>query len=93
MKGMKPTSRTKPQPTKTSITACALSSCMWFAALACEVLVLLDTLPFDGEADRDKRLQSCGGCRTTTYKCYASTSNSRLNTTVKLSLAGASVVV
>jgi len=74
MKGVKPTSRSKPQPTRCTVTACALSSCMWFGALACEVLVLLDTLPFDGEADRDKGLQSCGGYRTTTYKCYAATS-------------------
>lgn len=86
-----PPSPTKPQPPLWYIVAYSLSSLMWFAAMACEVLVLINTLPFDGDEDRGKGLQDCG--RYNSYKCYHATTNAKLNTLVKMSLGGVSLIV
>ncbi len=59
---------------------------MWFAALACAVLLLIDTLPFSDDEDRDKGLQDCG-YKWSHYKCYHSTKNAQVSTLAKMDVA------
>lgn len=71
----------------------AISSLMWFAAMACVVLVMVDTLPFADDKDKDRGLQDCGGRYHSSYKCYYATSNAQVNTLAKMNTAVTSFIV
>lgn len=72
----------------------ATSSLMWFASMACVVLVMVDTLPFADDKDKDGGLQNCGGRYTySSYKCYYSTSNAQVHTLARMNTAVTGFIV
>jgi hypothetical protein len=70
----------------------AVSSLMWFAAMACVVLVLVRTMPFADEKDREGGLKNCGN-KYSSHKCYYATSNAQLNTLAKMNTAVTGFIV
>ncbi|RDL42053.1 uncharacterized protein BP5553_02032 [Venustampulla echinocandica] len=86
----KPVSPTNSRPPQWYLVTYAISSVAWFAAMACVVLVLVDTLPFDGDEDIAKGLQKCGKHKT--YKCYHATKNAQINTLAKMNTATAGFI-
>ncbi|KAL5346635.1 hypothetical protein ACLOAV_008342 [Pseudogymnoascus australis] len=90
MKANKPVSRTNPQPSWRFLISYGISSLAWLGAMACVILMLIDTLPFDGDKDKAKGLQKCG--HRTTYKCYHGTHNAQLNTFAQMNTATAGFI-
>lgn len=70
----------------------AVSSLMWFATMACMVLVLVRTMQFEDEKDREGGLKSCG-TKYTHHKCYYSTGNAQINTLAKMNTAVTGFIV
>jgi hypothetical protein len=60
--------------------------------MACVVLVLVRTMPFADEKDKEGGLQKCHS-KYTSYKCYYSTSNAQVNTLAKINTAATSFIV
>ena len=88
---LKPASPPKPQPPPWRAAAYLVSSLAWFAAMACTTLALVESQPFDGEDDVAGGLKSCG--KYVKYECYHATTNARLNSVVKIDIAGVSFIV
>lgn len=65
---------------------------MWFTTMACVVLVLVRTMPFADEKDKEGGLRKCHS-KYTTYKCYYSTNNAQVNTLAKINTAATSFIV
>ncbi|KFY77525.1 hypothetical protein V499_03113 [Pseudogymnoascus sp. VKM F-103] len=72
-----------PRPAWWYLISYAISSFAWIGAMVCVVLVLIKSMPFDGEKDREHGLQRCSRGR----KCYASTHNAQINTNAKMNIA------
>lgn len=60
--------------------------------MACVVLVLVRTLPFARDKDRDGGLRNCGS-KYNKYKCYYSTNNAQVNTLAKINAAATGFIV
>jgi hypothetical protein len=65
---------------------------MWFATMACVVLVLVRTMPFADEKDREGGLKNCG-TKYNHHKCYYSTGNAQVNTLAKMNTAVTGFIV
>ena len=55
--------------------------------MACVVLVLIDTLPFEDEHDKDGGLKVCGSKTGPDFECYYKTHNALINIFAKMNTA------
>ena len=92
LKTAKPVSPTEARPSRWYTPTYAASSLTWFATMACVVLVLVRTLPFANDKDRDGGLQNCGS-KYSKYKCFYSTNNAQVNTLAKINTAASCFIV
>ncbi|OBT83744.1 hypothetical protein VE02_06812 [Pseudogymnoascus sp. 03VT05] len=74
-----------PRPAWWYIISYGISSLAWVGAMVCVILVLIKSMPFDGEKDREHGLHRCSHGR----KCYPSTHNAQINTNAKMNIATA----
>ncbi|CEJ58925.1 hypothetical protein PMG11_07565 [Penicillium brasilianum] len=91
-KTAKPASPTDPRPSLWYILTYSVSSLMWFTTMACVVLVLVRTMPFADEKDKEGGLRKCHS-KYKTYKCYYSTNNAQVNTLAKINTAATSFII
>ncbi|KFY58768.1 hypothetical protein V496_05971 [Pseudogymnoascus sp. VKM F-4515 (FW-2607)] len=84
-----PVSSKDPRPPRWYLISYGVSSLAWAAAMACVVLVEIESHQFRGDRDKEKGLQRCGKSR----KCYPSTPNALINTDACIGLAAISCIL
>ena len=65
---------------------------MWFATMACVVLVLVRIWPFARDKGRDGRLRNCGS-KYDKFISYYSTNNAQVNTLARINTAATGFIV
>ncbi|OBT68144.1 hypothetical protein VE03_01614 [Pseudogymnoascus sp. 23342-1-I1] len=84
-----PVSSKDPRPPRWYLISYGISSLAWVAAMACVVLVEIESYPFRYDRDREHGLQNCSKGR----KCYPSTPNAQINTNACISIAAISFIL
>lgn len=73
---LNPALPTNPRPASWYLISYGISSLAWAGAMVCVILVLIESVPFRNDRDREHGKQDCGKGR----KCYPSTHNAQINT-------------